>query len=289
MLCVVVKSCAARLAMLKTALRAPSLNLGSLFIYRCWSKCGPNMSKCKITWFSGQSEPKTIITHNTTNPKPTPSTDIKDGKRGVIQQPFRDGNLNEINETRREAKKYTTPHPNPQSSILKITKNNISAQPEPFFSFPPPQPSLSSWEPITQLRHGQGTGRRTSEIRVSWPLPWAYSQGVLPRPLCSAKATVVAFEARDLDPTRPTRSVLRSPGAPSRACPGRRRRRHRQPAAAPPRSVRAWTRSGEASDLRARRGGRTEKSLFERSHEGISGEARTSSWITDLLCFWGGF
>ena len=81
MLCVV-KRCVEIFAILKTALRVPGLNLGSVVIYRWWSKCGPSMSKCKISLFSGLSEPKTPNSSNTTNPKPTPSTDVKDSERG---------------------------------------------------------------------------------------------------------------------------------------------------------------------------------------------------------------
>ena len=81
MLCVV-KRCVEIFAILKTALRVPGLNLGSVVIYRWWSKCGPSMSKCKISLFPGLSEPKTTNSSNTTNPKPTPSTDVKDSERG---------------------------------------------------------------------------------------------------------------------------------------------------------------------------------------------------------------
>ena len=65
MLCVV-KRCVEIFAILKTALRVPGLNLGSVVIYRWWSKCGPSMSKCKnqcVPW-PVRTKNNELIKHN---------------------------------------------------------------------------------------------------------------------------------------------------------------------------------------------------------------------------------
>ena len=111
--------------------------------------------------------------------------------------------------------------PRAMQHLIQITNPPSKKKPtrpyneNPFFSFPPLDP-LSSWEPITRLRHCQGTGRRTGAIRVLRPCLWANSQGVWPRPRC-ASAQATRRQRRSRETSTPTRSALRSSGRPGPA------------------------------------------------------------------------